>query len=49
MSEPRDKTVRPDDDPRCLRCGFAVPDRPRGCKWPCPNCGYLYPLGDCSD
>jgi len=49
MSDPRDMTSHPDDDPRCLRCGFVVPDRPRGCKWPCPNCGYLYPLGDCSD
>jgi predicted RNA-binding Zn-ribbon protein involved in translation (DUF1610 family) len=38
-----------DADPSCVRCGYTVPDRPRGCKWPCPNCGFLYPLGDCSD
>ena len=36
-------------DPRCLRCGAPVPDRP-GCRArPCPNCGHPYPLGDCSD
>ena len=26
-----------------------VPVRARGCKNPCPNCGTVYPLGDCSD
>ncbi len=33
----------------CVRCGHPVPERPLGCKWPCPNCGFLYPRGDCSD
>jgi hypothetical protein len=35
--------------PRCLRCGFAVISLPWGCKNPCRNCGFVYPLGDCSD
>ncbi len=35
--------------PRCIRCGYPVPDRPHGCKGPCPHCGFLYPLGDCTD
>ena len=35
---------------RRLRCGKSVPDYPRGCKGTyCENCGYPYPLGDCSD
>lgn len=33
----------------CLRCGFPVQSRSWGCKNPCPNCGFVYPLGDCSD
>jgi hydroxyacylglutathione hydrolase len=33
----------------CLKCGFPVKGRPWGCKNPCPNCGHVYPLGDCSD
>lgn len=33
----------------CLKCGFPVQGRPWGCKNPCPNCGFVYPLGDCSD
>jgi len=33
----------------CNRCGFEVPSRAWGCKNPCPNCGTVYPLGDCSD
>lgn len=33
----------------CLRCGFPVVPRPSGCKNPCHNCGFVYPLGDCSD
>jgi len=33
----------------CNRCGFTVPSRAWGCKNPCPNCGTVYPLGDCSD
>ncbi|HLS47790.1 MAG TPA: hypothetical protein VK012_04680 [Gemmatimonadales bacterium] len=33
----------------CQRCGFRVVVRPWGCKNPCPNCGTVYPLGDCSD
>jgi predicted RNA-binding Zn-ribbon protein involved in translation (DUF1610 family) len=35
--------------PICNRCGFEVPVRASGCKNPCPNCGTVYPLGDCSD
>ena len=35
--------------PTCLRCGAEVLPRPWGCKNPCPNCGFIYPLGDCSD
>jgi glyoxylase-like metal-dependent hydrolase (beta-lactamase superfamily II) len=34
---------------RCQRCGFPVESRAWGCKNPCPNCGTVYPLGDCSD
>ncbi|MGH7659017.1 MAG: MBL fold metallo-hydrolase [Gemmatimonadales bacterium] len=34
---------------RCNRCGFVVKTRPWGCRNPCPNCGTMYPLGDCSD
>ena len=33
----------------CNRCGFPVASRAFGCKNPCPNCGTVYPLGDCSD
>ena len=33
----------------CLKCGAEVEPRPLGCKNPCPNCGFVYPLGDCSD
>jgi hydroxyacylglutathione hydrolase len=33
----------------CLKCGFPVRGKPWGCKNPCPNCGHVYPLGDCSD
>jgi len=33
----------------CLRCGEEVRPKPWGCKNPCPNCGFVYPLGDCSD
>ncbi|HWO89791.1 MAG TPA: MBL fold metallo-hydrolase [Gemmatimonadales bacterium] len=33
----------------CLRCGAEVHPKPWGCKNPCPNCGFVYPLGDCSD
>jgi len=33
----------------CLRCGAEVRAKPWGCKNPCPNCGFVYPLGDCSD
>jgi hypothetical protein len=40
---------RPAALPTCLRCNFPVPLRAMGCKNPCPNCGTLYPLGDCSD
>ncbi len=34
---------------RCQRCDFPVATRAMGCKNPCPNCGTVYPLGDCSD
>ena len=33
----------------CLRCGAEVRPKPWGCKNPCDNCGFVYPLGDCSD
>lgn len=33
----------------CLRCGAEVKSKPWGCKNPCANCGFVYPLGDCSD
>jgi len=33
----------------CLRCGAEVRGKPWGCKNPCANCGFVYPLGDCSD
>jgi len=33
----------------CLRCGAEVRSKPWGCKNPCANCGFVYPLGDCSD
>lgn len=33
----------------CLNCGAPVREKPWGCKNPCPNCGHIYPLGDCSD
>jgi hypothetical protein len=33
----------------CNRCNFPVSTRAVGCKNPCPNCGTIYPLGDCSD
>ncbi len=33
----------------CLRCGAEVRPKPWGCKNPCANCGFVYPLGDCSD
>lgn len=29
------------EEPHCVRCGHPVPERPLGCKWPCPNCGFL--------
>jgi len=47
-----DSSARPPVRPSahyCLRCNFPVPARATGCKHPCPNCGTLYPLGDCSD
>jgi predicted RNA-binding Zn-ribbon protein involved in translation (DUF1610 family) len=30
-----------DEESHCLKCGHSVPERPLGCKWPCPNCGFL--------
>ena len=44
--------IRRSADPQaqpCQRCGFAVPPKLMGCKNPCPNCGTVYPHGDCSD
>ncbi len=40
---------RGDGGGSCNRCGFEVRTRAMGCKNPCPNCGTVYPLGDCSD
>jgi predicted RNA-binding Zn-ribbon protein involved in translation (DUF1610 family) len=37
------------EEPSCFQCGYPVTERPLGCRWPCPNCGFLYPRGDCSD
>ena len=34
---------------QCVRCGYTVPDLMMGCKDPCRNCRFLYPVGDCSD
>lgn len=50
-AEPRvaPRPVRDGPLPCCNRCGFEVRGRPWGCKNPCPNCGTVYPLGDCSD
>ncbi len=45
----RDVSFALDEDARCIRCGHPVPERPLGCKCPCPHCGFLYPQGDCSD
>ena len=39
----------PASPPTCQRCGFPVVSRAWGCKNPCPNCGFVYPQGDCSD
>lgn len=33
----------------CLRCGAEVRPKPWGCRNPCPGCGVIHPLGDCSD
>ncbi|HEY2806031.1 MAG TPA: MBL fold metallo-hydrolase [Gemmatimonadales bacterium] len=33
----------------CQRCGAEIRPKPWGCKNPCANCGFIYPLGDCSD
>ncbi len=49
LVERRSSVVEDDSMLRCLRCGFAVISRPWGCKNPCGNCGFVYPLGDCSD
>ena len=40
---------RPSAGAPCQRCGFPVPPKLMGCKNPCPNCGTVYPHGDCSD
>lgn len=33
----------------CLRCGYPVAPQACGVRVPCPNCGHMYPNGDCSD
>lgn len=34
----------------CVNCGVALePTRGGDCKARCPNCGHMYPHGDCSD
>lgn len=33
----------------CLICDTPLPGAVCGRKAPCPTCGFLYPLGDCSD
>jgi hypothetical protein len=40
------------DERICLKCGGALPEgfvAACGIKTPCPRCGHMYPLGDCSD
>jgi hypothetical protein len=46
---PQERREAQEPVPACVCCGAPVPDRPLGCRWPCPACGFLYPLGDCSD
>jgi hypothetical protein len=46
---PTDPPPARENVPLCQRCGFPVKSKPWGCKNPCPNCGFVYPLGDCSD
>jgi hypothetical protein len=49
-TEPSARRPRgPAAPPSCNRCNFPVSSRALGCKNPCPNCGTIYPLGDCSD
>jgi len=49
QAQPIRQAAGPPDRPTCQRCNFPVQDRAAGCKNPCPNCGTIYPLGDCSD
>jgi hypothetical protein len=40
------------EKPICLKCGEDLPEgfvAACGLKNPCPSCGHMYPLGDCSD
>ncbi len=46
---PASRPRGPNAPPSCQRCHFPVNQRAMGCKNPCPNCGTIYPLGDCSD
>ncbi len=40
----------PEEMSPCLRCGWMLPARLMGCHGGrCPNCGHIYPHGDCSD
>ena len=38
---PRGAPHPPGTEPYCVRCGYPVPERPLGCRWPCANCGFL--------
>jgi hypothetical protein len=38
-----------DEELRCMQCGAPVQNVACGRFTPCRSCGYLYPLGDCSD
>jgi hypothetical protein len=49
LEQPARPPVLPSARPSCIRCNFEVHSTARGCKNPCPNCGMMYPLGDCSD
>jgi len=49
LRTPETSTRHSAPPPLCNRCHFPVSTRPWGCKNPCPNCGTVYPLGDCSD
>jgi hypothetical protein len=42
---------RPEEELKpCLRCEWPLTSQVMGCRGGrCPNCGHIYPHGDCSD